>query len=804
MPRRNLKVTRAKRQDSELPEWANEYAVTMQWLESRGLLAEVDRRLQVPRRDGYTGLDVFAFLVAYFTSSLKCGLRPFSDRCREHSDKLAALAARKCWPTAASVSRFLSVIEASHSESFTQWLLNEAADSTVLEHSRVVVNRDTRGDEWHWFDWDPTITTLRQRALPAGTDLPEGHRKTDGLAAPGYSGRKRGEVQVSRATLEHAGSGLWTGMWMGPGNGAPRRDNAKAAQSIAQWCERTGQPLQRAVLRSDGGAGGNVPAITTCKEAGVHYLTRLARYGLLQQPDIKAHIAQASWQQVPDSGSGPQRFATELGLVTLHPGDDVVRENGKPYESIQTRVIVSRASAEQARRGAGVVIDGWRYELFATSLPAANWPAAEAVAAYYGRVGQENRFAQEDRELGLDRIFNYELGGQMLANAVGLFVWNFRLSRGAESVGKLPDSLPTQSARDVQMQALVDPMGTAVARPTDSPDNEEHGGTQEPKPAPSVAACSASHDDGMLPSKILTPPQKSEAPMLPSNTPTAEPPDPERQGSPLVRDPHECGFPCGTECSTTEHDDSAEPKPASPPQLPDAADWQKRLASLPGWQWDSEEGLVCPAGHRMKPHDIRKQPSGSLMARFRGNKRECTPCSMRSRCSSSQVSPFRKEICITVQQRGTSVHHSTKWPSDRANANHRHQPPQTRGKKVKSPKTMLWEPTPGANEPGPLAVAGPLLIPSGLRQFYVDNCRQLTIKVSVHLPPSPDPSARRTPYLAYSSASRQHQRKTWSWRRARNRLPSEATVDITIEGVAGLEPILAKIDADSTVSRKAA
>ena len=78
------------------------------------------------------------------------------------------------------------------------------------------------------------------------------------------------------------------------------------------------------------------------------------------------------------------------------------------------------------------VLDGWQYELYSTDLPAETWPEREIVAGYYGRTGQENRFHQEDQELGLDRIFSYHLPGQQLATLVGLFVWNHYVCRGMD------------------------------------------------------------------------------------------------------------------------------------------------------------------------------------------------------------------------------------------------------------------------------------------------------------------------------------------------------------------------------------
>jgi hypothetical protein len=51
---------------------------------------------------------------------------------------------------------------------------------------------------------------------------------------------------------------------MHSGNGDHRRDNERAIRSAKAWCERTGASSERAGLRSDGGAGGSVPASETC------------------------------------------------------------------------------------------------------------------------------------------------------------------------------------------------------------------------------------------------------------------------------------------------------------------------------------------------------------------------------------------------------------------------------------------------------------------------------------------------------------------------------------------------------------
>jgi len=68
------------------------------------------------------------------------------------------------------------------------------------------------------------------------------------------------------------------------------------------------------------------------------------------------------------------------------------------------------------------------------------------VAAYYARAAEENRFAQEDRELGLGRIFSYHLPGQELATAIGLALWNLRIARGF-ALQRPPEACPVPTLR---------------------------------------------------------------------------------------------------------------------------------------------------------------------------------------------------------------------------------------------------------------------------------------------------------------------------------------------------------------------
>jgi hypothetical protein len=65
---------------------------------------------------------------------------------------------------------------------------------------------DRTGSGWMIFDIDGTREAARQRALPKAEDLPEPFRRLDEVCAPGYKGRKRGEVVRTRTTVSQAHS----------------------------------------------------------------------------------------------------------------------------------------------------------------------------------------------------------------------------------------------------------------------------------------------------------------------------------------------------------------------------------------------------------------------------------------------------------------------------------------------------------------------------------------------------------------------------------------------------------------------
>jgi hypothetical protein len=67
---------------------------------------------------------------------------------------------------------------------------------------------------------------------------------------------------------------------------------------------------------------------------------------------------------------------------------------------VNLRVVASIFPKTGEAKG-GATLDGWQVWLFAVDLPVDAWPAPESIALHSARAGQENRFAQDDREVGL-------------------------------------------------------------------------------------------------------------------------------------------------------------------------------------------------------------------------------------------------------------------------------------------------------------------------------------------------------------------------------------------------------------------
>lgn len=431
MARSSIKVTYKEVDSARVPDVLTEGATWLRILESRGFIEAVGKRLRIRRQGGFCGLDVLLGLLVFFTTGAADGLRPFWERHGAHLKRIAALAGRRGLPSPASLSRALSSVEVEllRGDGTADWLLAGACGVDSLLGHPAVQSYDATGLGWHILDLDPTVTTLRHRALPEDDDeLPAPRRRSQDTGAPGHSGRKRGDLQFRRVTVQHAGSGAWLHAHLSPGNGLGMTDFEQALDAVVATRERLAMP--RLLLRMDGEYG-NVPWYSACRAREVPFVTRLNRPKLYKDPEVLERLRSATWHQVPSSGAEPRRAAADIGMCVIHPAESTRRPDGSTYDPVTVRVVASIfPKSGEAKRGA--TLDGWQVELFAADLPADSWPASDVIALYFARAAQENRFAQEDREVGLDRIISYHLPGQEFATLAGLALWNLRLVRGFE------------------------------------------------------------------------------------------------------------------------------------------------------------------------------------------------------------------------------------------------------------------------------------------------------------------------------------------------------------------------------------
>lgn len=728
MARLEPDVKWTKAEAGRIPDALTEGVALLLDLARRQKLPALAERVRIRREGGFSGFDVLLFLLLYFASPKRTGLRRFWDVAGLHSRQLAALAGRTRLPSPASISRALDNVEFDLLRPVAPWLLAEMSGIDVVLRHPSVQAYDARGEGWHLFHYDPTVHALRHRALPEGDDMPAARLRSERIAAAGYPGRKRGDVQVRRGTLQHAGSGAWLGCWLAPGNTA-RADGLEAAVDVTvATCARIEHPKERAMLLLDGEYGW-IPHYTACRERGMPFLTRLTRPELLDDPVVRRRLEEAVWHFVPDSLSGPRRSAIDLGIVTIPPGKGTRRSDGSEYEPVDVRVVVSRFPRDGAPDH-GRVVQGWQYELFVVDAPAEAWPAPAAVALFFSRAGQENRFAQEDREVGLDRIFSYGLAGQELAVTVGLWVWNLRIARGYD-LDSPPPFAPSQPAYTAEVDTRGAPPSARPASPREAP------------------TTTASTNESVPPN-----------PRIPALIPTKKPPE------------------------TSIEDMSSSPaEPVDVARLLALIDWPPILARKPAWSRDAATGdLVCPDGRRLILTTVRRteHSAGRTSIIFCRPVGGCDTCPSDRRCLRSKHPRSAKHLEISVP---TNVAAQLRQQL----RSRRDQPIATlpRQETARPPREVLprFTISPAPDAPGPLAVTQSLFLPAKARQILNATARGASVLIDVRAPSDPVVQPR---LLARSDGDRQHRRLTWRQQLARYALPADVPVGVEIRGGDGL------------------
>jgi hypothetical protein len=451
-------------------------------LTSLGLWDRLRERVHIPRRSGvYEFVDVVLFIVAYFANSKHDGgFTDFAARTAgEIGRGLGALAGRMEWMVQSGVSRGLSAVTEECVQGLMQvlqWLWPKAM---ALHDLMGLGHRDAFGRPWIAIHFDGTVIAERQRQLPKHPNLPKARRRSKKHAAPGHTGRKRGEVVTQRAMTQRAHGAWWVHASLEPGNGDINRMSLAGAKAASDHVAED-ESNTRTVFVTDGGSGGWA-TLRAAVASGLYGLVRCSMYRWLNRTEVRNVLMESGWYAVPDSGSGPSRSAKDVGTW-------------KDATGHVFRVVVSRfdeSEAQTERGGSGCCIGNQHYELFLTDLPADAWPAQDVVTLYYDRCGQENCFAMLNRRYDLGKILSEHLEGQAVVTLVGLLVWNVEVLLGAEALGPWDAQHPLLQPKprhDREVPPPVDVSASVVVSEQESIAHEDREAQEVTPPSANAAA----------------------------------------------------------------------------------------------------------------------------------------------------------------------------------------------------------------------------------------------------------------------------------------------------------------------------
>jgi hypothetical protein len=228
IPNASIEVQTSPVDRPSVPLWFAEVVILSQHLTTKGLLEAFAHQVRLVRdRFGsYEPLDFLALLIGYAISGERT-LSDFFERLAPFDTAFMALFGRAELPHRSSLSRFLASVDRPCLEAF-RTLFEQHSFAEGWTNESIGGIWDRQGRRYIVFDVDATRQAARQRALPCDPGLPPPRRRLDAVCAPGYSGRKRGEVVRTRtvALQMHTRQGI--GTYAGRGNGDSRSELTSA------------------------------------------------------------------------------------------------------------------------------------------------------------------------------------------------------------------------------------------------------------------------------------------------------------------------------------------------------------------------------------------------------------------------------------------------------------------------------------------------------------------------------------------------------------------------------------------------
>ncbi len=432
------------------PPWFGEAAAFAQVLSHVGILKAIQDQVRFARaRFGtYDLIDFVVVLIGYALSG-EATLKAFYERLLPFAQAYMALFGRNLLPHRSTLSRFLAALDQASVEALRTLFQEDVVAQTPFDSVGGVWDRTEK--PWLVVDVDGTRQAARQRALPQMESLPTPHRRFNQVCAPGYQGRKRGEVVRTRTIILQAHTHQFLGTFGESGNGDYRGELLRAIQVITSYATKRALPTASVLLRLDGLYGDAAPLLDMLA-ADLGVIARSRDYSLLDLEVVQQALARLPDQVSIHPESGMTRALYDCERVPLTPtGPDV-------------RLVVATHAVTSSPLKVGVQRDETVYELFVSTLPSPAFTTSDVLDLYLHRGSFETVLADEDREQDADRWYSHTPCGQEFCQILAQWVWNLRLALGQKLSPSELRTTEFAKAMIVEPPLAVEPV--PVSKPT--------------------------------------------------------------------------------------------------------------------------------------------------------------------------------------------------------------------------------------------------------------------------------------------------------------------------------------------------
>src|SRR5579859_2810146 len=191
----SVKIQATSEPNPSTPCWFGEVVMISSYLRKHGVLSKINEQVRFTRKrfGRFEVIDFLAVLFGYAISGERT-LEEFYESLQPFAIPFMALFDRDRLPSRSALSRFLAALMQVPVEALRTLFLDDLLARPLTPDKQTGGLVDRKGYSWVAFDIDGTREAARQRALPQTDELPPSFRRLDDVCAPGYRGRKRGEV----------------------------------------------------------------------------------------------------------------------------------------------------------------------------------------------------------------------------------------------------------------------------------------------------------------------------------------------------------------------------------------------------------------------------------------------------------------------------------------------------------------------------------------------------------------------------------------------------------------------------------